>query len=143
MGAGERWRENWRTVAPPGAVHIDLGRARARSWRSLEHDVVPGTHVVVSASAPRAARRCRRFAAAAGIELEREFLAYPSSRAPAYLVEDARVAVAQFAERCLVAPPRVPFAPVVDRGVALVRLLRAGWLVRLLAPGRVVVGRRS
>jgi len=143
MASGDRWRENWRTVAPPGAVYIDLGRASEPSWRCLGHDVERGTHIVLSASAPRAARRCRRFAAAAGIELEREFLAYPSAQAPAYLVEDVRVAVAQFAERCLVAPPRVPFAAVVDRGVALVRLLRAWWLVRLLAPGRVVVGRRS
>jgi hypothetical protein len=143
MTSGDRWTENWRTVAPPGAVHIELGRTREPSWGSLRHDIAPGTHVVVSASAPRAARRCRRFAAASGIALEREFLAYPSARAPAYLVEDARVTVAQFAERCLVAPPRVPFATVVDRGVALVRLVRAWWLVRLLAPGRVVVGKRS
>ena len=136
---GERWRENWRTVAPPGAVYIDLARASEPSWRcgtTLER----GTPIVLSPSAPRAARRCRRFAAAAGIELEREFLAFPSAQAPAYLVEDARVRAGSrrgsWSRRRRLAVPM----QVVDRGVLS---CLPWWLVRLLAPGRVVVGRRS
>jgi hypothetical protein len=95
------------------------------------------------ASAPGAAGRCRAFASAAGVELEREYLAFPSAAAPAYLVEDAPAALRLFVENILVAPPRVPFSRAVEGALSLLRRSRSWRTVRTLAPGRVAVGRRT
>ena len=102
-----------------------------------------GTRVVLSASAPGAAARCRAFASAAGIELEREYLAFPTAAAPAYLVEDTPAPVRLFVTNVLMAPPSTRFALPMEIGLGLLRRLKSWHLVRALAPGRVVVGRRT
>lgn len=143
MISNERWRNNWLVVGPAGAVAVDLSRSAterldAQSIRALP----PATPVVLRASAPGAIRRCRRFAAEAGIELEREYLAFPSVASPAYLVEDAPATIDVFVQTALVTPPRTPFSTPIEACVGLVRALSPWRLIRRIAPGRVVVGRR-
>jgi hypothetical protein len=139
-----RWRENWRALTPDGAVHVELAHSRAsrRSALAAVGALAPGSSVVVSSSAPRAAARCRAFASAAGLELERAYLAFPTATAPAYLVEDAPASLRLFTTNVLAAPPRTRFSLPIEVGVALLRALKSWRLVRALAPGRVVVGRR-
>jgi hypothetical protein len=105
-------------------------------------DLPTGTPIVLSAVAPGAIGRCRSFAAKTGIEVDGEYLAFPTASAPAYLVEDAPAAVRVFVKTMLVAPPRGFFTPVIEAGVALLRTLSPWRLIRAIAPGRVVVGRR-
>jgi hypothetical protein len=142
--SAERWRENWRAVAPGGAVRVGLPRwvpARRASLDAIRQ-LEPGTSVVLSASAPAAARRCRAFASTAGLELEREYLAFPTATAPAYLVEDAPAPVQLFVTNTLVAPPRAGLSLPIEIGLAMLRALSRWPLLRFLAPGRIVVGRR-
>jgi hypothetical protein len=141
----ERWQDNWTAVSPPGAVRVELQRARAkrRAVTQRVRGLEPGTHVVVSASAPRALARCRTFAAEAGVELEREYLAFPSAAAPAYLVEDAPWSVGVFVKDVLVAPPRSALALPIEAALRLLRVLSPWRLIGAVAPGRVVVGRRT
>jgi len=143
-GGSQRWAENWRAVAPPGAVQVKV----TTRWQSREREprlrsLPRGTPVVLSAAAPGASRRCSAFAARAGIEVERCYLAFPSAGAPAYLVEDARAAVRFFLDRVLAPPPRPGLALPLT---AMMRVLRAAvpwWGIRLVVPGRVVVGRSA
>ena len=143
MGA-EHWENNWLVVSPPGAVRVDLPRSRGRR-RELTREVRElgtGTPVVLFASAPGAIRRCRGFAAASDLVLRDEYLAFPSAREPAYLVEDHPAPVRLFVKTILVTPPRRAFVNPLAVALASVRVFHPWRLIRSLAPGRVVVGRR-
>lgn len=144
MISPHRWRENWRAIAPVGAVLAPVARSRAQRRASLAalRKLPPGTAVVVSASAPAASARCRRFATAAGLELERAYLAFPTAAAPAYLVEDAPAPVRVFVANVLAAPTGSRFLLPMELALGVLRTLKSWRLVRTLAPGRVVVGRR-
>ena len=141
----ERWRNNWRVVSPDGAVRIDLERsaARCRAAARTMRALPAGTPVVLAATAPGAFRRCRTFASNAGIEPEREYLAFPSASAPAYLVEDAPAPVRVFVETVLVIPPGTVFSKPIGIGLSLLRSVAPWRLTRMIAPGRIVVGRRT
>jgi hypothetical protein len=140
----ERWRNNWVVVSPPGAVRVDLERstAKRRSRIATVAGLASGTPVVACASAPGAIGRCATFAAEAGIEVEREYLAFPSAGAPAYLVEDAPTTVTAFVTKLLVAPPGPRLSLPIAMGLGVVRAVHPWCLIRRLAPGRVVVGRK-
>lgn len=143
MAGAARWRDNWRVLAPQGAVRVELGRSgrvRREAERAVR-ELPPGAPVVLSIAGPWSARRCRRFATRSGLVIEREFLAVPSVAAPAYLVEDQRGPVELFLASVLVTPPGVPLARTVDAILGLVRALGPVRLIRALAPGRIVVGR--
>ena len=99
--------------------------------------------MVLCTSGPVAARRCRSVAARASVELEREYLAIPSSSAPGCLVENAPAAVALFMNSILVVPPAGDLSRVKTAGVRFLRALGSQRLIRALAPGRVVVGWRA
>jgi hypothetical protein len=77
-----------------------------------------------------------------GIALGRSYLAFPSAARPAYLVEDAPASVRVFLQTVLVAPPRSRATVPIAAALALARALHAWRLIRMLAPGRLVVGRR-
>jgi hypothetical protein len=138
-----RWQDNWLVLAPPGAVRVDLDR-RGASGNAipLVASLATGGRVVIAASGPRAARRCREFAAAAELEVERSYLAFPSARAPAYIVEDDPAPLRLFLQTILAAPPGRRFSKPLAAVVALVRALSPSRAVRALAPGRIVLGRR-
>jgi hypothetical protein len=141
----QRWENNWLSVSPEGAVPVELQRfaAKRRAQKREVRELPAGTPVVLFGSAPGAIRRCRTFASDAGIELEREYLAFPSARAPGYLVEDAPAPVSAFVKRILVAPPRSKFSGPIRAGLSLLRTLSPWRSIRTIAPGRVVVGRRT
>lgn len=106
-------------------------------------DLPADTPVVLAAAAPGALRRCRAFASDAGIEPERQYLAFPSTAAPAYLVEDAPTPVRVFVETVLVVPPRSVFSTPIGIGLNVLRAVASRRLIRMIAPGRIVVGRRT
>jgi hypothetical protein len=144
MISNDRWQNNWLAISPPGAVRVDLDRSR-RKLRALERtarDLQPGTAVVIGASPPRAIRRCRSFASAAGVTLDCEYLALPSAGTPAYLIEDAGAPLRLFADTLVAAPPRTRFPFTVGAALRLLRVLKPWWLLRTIAAGSVVVGRR-
>jgi hypothetical protein len=144
IGANQ-WRTNLRVASPPGAVEVPVPRSPGRSRRvaRLVRELPVGTPIVVLASAPGAVRRSRAFAARAGVQRERAYLAFPSAAAPGVLVEDAPATVRAFVDAFLVAPPRPVLAKAIDAGLGLLRAVSPCWLVRALAPGRVVIGRRQ
>jgi hypothetical protein len=142
--SAQRWRENWRVIAPPGAVRVDLERS-AESRRSLLKEAVDlpaGTPVVILTRAPRATSRSRHFAQAAGIALEREYLTFPSVTAPCHLIEDARASISLYIDTVLVAPPGKPYSRPLELCLSILRAIPSWRLVRRLAPGRALVGRR-
>lgn len=144
MLGNDRWHDNWRTLSSSEATCVDVARSRARrvAAKRIVRGLPSGAPVVLRASAPAATARCRRFAAQTGLHVEREYLAFPSAGAPAYLVEDAPASVDAFVERILVTPPRMPFSSAVDVCLSILRVIGPRLLIRAVAPGRVVVGRR-
>jgi hypothetical protein len=143
LATSERWRRNRAVVGPVGAVEVDLPRSRARRELAAEKVAAlpAGTPVVLCAAGAFARRRCRRFAHDVGIEVRREYLALPSAAAPAYLIDDAPQPIRVFIEHALVAPPGVRVSLSADLGVAFLRSFTPTRFLRLVAPGRVVVGR--
>jgi hypothetical protein len=138
-----RWERNRAVVAPPGALEVNVPRSRTRrrALRKRLETIAAGTPVVLCASAPFARRRVRRLARQSGLELVREYLAFPTAAAPAYLIEEDASAIGFFIEHALVVPPgpRIPLP--VEFAVRAVRAFEPTRLLRLVAPGRVVVGR--
>lgn len=145
MIANECWRNNWRAVSTARAVRVELPRSAAKRRATLRtlRDLPTGTPVVLCTSAPGAIGRCRRFASQAGIELEREYLAFPSAATPAYLVEDAPASVRVFVKTILMTPPGTTFATPMDACLSVLRALNPWRLIRAVAPGRVAVGSRK
>src|SRR3954451_8478145 len=145
MVGGTRWESNWRVVSPPGGMRIDLPRAR-RARRQVERslrELPAGTPVVLCASAPGASGRCRAVAARAGVELERRYLAFPSSAAPGYMVEERSAPIGFFLRSVLVAPPGTRLSAPIGACLAVLRTVAPWRVVRGLAPGRIAVGRRT
>jgi hypothetical protein len=139
-----QWRENWRAICPADALTLHVPRssaAKAAARRRLL-DAPRGTAVVLSASSPGARRRCRAFATECGVEVDRQYLAFPSVTSPCYLVEDDPASVRFFVGAALVAPPDTPLFTLVDPALALVRRLSPWRVISWLAPGRMVVGWR-
>jgi hypothetical protein len=140
-----RWQSNWTVLADEDAVLLDVGRSPPERQASLDRAraLQGGTPVVLRAAGLGSSRRCRAFAAEAGIALEREYLALPSAAAPAYLVEDARASVRTAIATVFVTPPDARFGPMLDAALAVLRVVRPWRLVRWVAPGRVAVGTRA
>jgi hypothetical protein len=129
---------------PPGAVRVDLRRWRANYRDALRAvaDLPAGTPVVLSAVAPGAIGRCRSFAADTGIEVDGEYLAFPTASAPLISSRTHRPPFVSSSRRCW-SLRRAAFShTVIEAAVVLLRALRPWRLMRVVAPGRVVVGRR-
>jgi hypothetical protein len=138
-----RWKRNRAVVAPPGALELTVPRSRTRrrDLRKRLETAAAGTPVVLCASAPFARRRVRKLARQSGLELVREYLAFPTAAAPAYLIEEDAAALGFFMEHVLVVPPGLRIPLPVEFAVRAVRAFEPTRLLRLVAPGRVVVGR--
>jgi hypothetical protein len=145
MISDERWGNNWLAISPPGAVRLDLHRSagKRQATKRTIRELPAGTPVVLCASALGAIGR-KTFALEAGIALEREYLAFPSATTPAYLVEDAPAPVRLFVKTVLVTPPRTRtvFSTPLGACLSILRAVDPWGLIRRMAPGRVVVGRR-
>jgi hypothetical protein len=137
-----RWTENWRAIAPHDAVCVKLPRGQPKRSLGLGlATLFPGTPVVLYTSAPGAIRRCRSFVKRVEIEVEGEYLAFPSALAPAYLVEDAPDSARLFFRSLLPEPPRPGLSALSAAVLYVVRTLASRRAIRRIAPGRVVVGR--
>jgi len=139
-----RWRQNRYVVAPADAFVAELAPFRRRSGALLDEvgALAAGRQVIVCSPAPFARRRCRRFASAAGVDLQREYLALPTPGAPAYLVEDSPAATAYFLRSIVVPPPgRIWTAPIRICLSAIARLPNPGLVAGSVAP-RMMVGTR-
>ena len=90
---------------------------------------------------PTSARRRLLREQAPTWQLVREYLAFPTAAAPAYLIEEDAAAVGFFIEHALVVPPGLRLPLPVEFAVRVVRAVQPTRLMRLVAPGRVVVGR--
>jgi hypothetical protein len=139
----ERWKQNRLVVAPHDAFVAEVAPLRRSDALRREVGALPaGSPVVLCSAPPFARRRCRRFASAAGIDIDREYLALPTPAAPAYLVEDAPVATAYFVRSILVAPPGTIWTAALRLCLSgLSKLPNPGSIVRVVAP-RLVVGTR-
>lgn len=135
----------WHYVVPAGALAVPVPagpRARAELVRRLA-GLASGAPVALLAGRPGSRRRLHAVAAAAGVSVEREYLALPSLRSALFVVEDEPATVGWFARTLLAVPPgTAALAGPGHLGVRLARRPRlAPWLGRL-APGRILVGRR-
>jgi hypothetical protein len=75
--------------------------------------------------------------------VDREYRAFPSTRAPAYLVQDTPAALDYFFTSVATVPPGVcALAPVADLALRVLRLMLRSRMALALAPGRVVIGAR-
>lgn len=126
----------WRVLGPAHAVEVR--NPRRRQLRAL----APGTPVCLVQDRPWARRRLRRLCRRAGIVLERELVAVPSTRHPIVLVDDQEPAVRHFWASVVTTPPGI------TRGWLPATLLvrfgrRLPWTwTGAVAPGRVVLGTR-
>jgi hypothetical protein len=144
--SSERWRDNARIVGPPEAVRVRVpwrallpGSAAAATVRELPL----GAAVILAASAPAASLRSRVFAARTGLSVEREYLAFPTAAAPAYLVESAAPSVRLFLRSILASPPGTSLRLPIHLLLAVLRTLGAWRVIGACAPGRVAFGRRT
>ena len=140
-----RWEENWRAIAPLSATraHVPRSSSDRQACASELRSLPVGSPVVLVAAAPRAGARCREVAAHGRLAIEQSYLAFPSATAPAYLVEDERATAQAFVQSVLTVPPQSTLALPMQAALRLLRLFRAWRFLRLFAPGRVVVGRRT
>jgi hypothetical protein len=141
----ERWRQNRYVIAPADAFVAEVAPFRRGSGALLDEvgALAAGSQVIVCSPAPFARRRCRRFASAAGIDIQREYLALPTPGAPAYLVEDCPAATTYFLRSIVVPPPgRLWTGPVRMCLSAVSRLPNPGLVARSVAPSMVVGTRR-
>jgi len=134
----------WWAVMPPAAIRIDVPRSRLGRRRLPERlrELYRGQPVVLCDPAPGSPRRCRRLAAAAGLEIDREYLLLPSIQAPAYMVQDRPAALSYLWSAVLTVPPgRARSALLIDVVLRLTRRFAPWKLVGRVAP-RVVLARR-
>jgi hypothetical protein len=126
----------WRALGSPATVEIR--NPRRRDLRAL----APGTAVCLVQDRPWVRRRLRRLCARAGVVVERELVAVPSTKHPIVLVDDQQTSVRHFWASFVTTPPGI------TRGwLAITFLILAGrrlpWTwTGAVAPGRVVLGTR-
>jgi hypothetical protein len=143
--SSERWRDNSRIVGPQGAVRVRVpwrALLRGSASRAGVRNLPAGAAVILVASAPAAGLRCRAFAARTGIALEREYLAFPTADAPAYLVERAAPSVRLFTRSILASPPGTSLRLPIHLLLGLLRAVGSWRVIEACAPGRVALGRR-
>jgi hypothetical protein len=140
----ETQKEPWRLLTTPGTLRLDLsGSAAERSrLRQKTRTLPPGTTVVLCCRAVASRRRCRRFAADAGIEVLREYLAIPSAVSPTCYVEDTPPALRFFLADLLTLPRGSAAGSAVLGAVKKTAgIVFPSALVGAVAPIRIVLGR--
>jgi hypothetical protein len=135
--------ERWRLLAPEDVTVVTSGRlagrrATVRRLRALP----PGTRVVLLDRRPGGRARTRRLAVAGRVVVERGYVAVPSLRTPVVFAEDSTDCLRWVCRSLITTPPGVTWLHgAVDAAVLLLR--RRPSMLGWLAPGRVVVGRRT
>lgn len=127
----------WLALCGEDVVEIRAPRLSAvRSTR-------PGVTVVLLSDRPLSRWRLRRLAGRAGIEIDRELIAVPSTRHPVVLLDEAESAVRHFWDDVVTVPPGLALSSLPASVVLrLARSLPWRW-TGAVAPGRVLIGRRA
>lgn len=133
------------SVAPPWTLLCpeNARQVGARDpWQALSR-LPAGTPVTVVDDRPLSRWRLRRLARRAGICIERELIVLPTCGRPIAVVDDVESAVHQFWCSLATVPPGLT-ATAIPAAVALrvARSLPWTW-TGAMAPGRVIVGRRT
>jgi hypothetical protein len=138
------WKENWRALAPSTDARIDLPRrGGVRAAADELRDLAPGVQVAICASGFGALRRVRKCARRAELVGRREYLAFPTVEAPAYLIEDSSSSVEYFFDTVATVPPGVAtLEGAANVGLRALRVASRSRLLRALIPGRILVGSR-
>lgn len=124
-------------LARPGPT---AARAICRRLAALP----PGTAVVLVDDLPGSRRRTRRLAARAGVTVEREYAVLPRLASAVLVVEDTPATVSWATRTLLAVPPGTTrLAGPLDLAVRVLRRWAPPWLLGALAPGRVLLGRRT
>jgi hypothetical protein len=127
-------RRPWLVLAPANAIELTQHSLRGTPG------LAPGTPVVLVADGPLAQRHLRRAARRAGISVQRELIALPSTRSPLVVVDDEDQSIALFWQAVAMVPPGLTHA----QGMAtlVLRFLASASpaLTRRLAPGRILIG---
>lgn len=127
----------WRVLTCAEAVEL-----RDPDPRALK-ELAAGTPVVLVSDLPLSRRRLRRTARRAGVEIDRELLVLPTTGSPRVLVDDDEASVRYLWGAVAMVPPGVARAAApAALALAVARRLPWSW-TGALAPGRVVLGRRS
>jgi Phosphotransferase enzyme family len=137
-----RWRENLRVLGLSGALRAPSPGTRS-ARRRLESRLrsAPRPSGVVLNGRGRSSR-VRASARSLGIDVEREFLAFPSHTAPAYLVESTTQAVEYFCTAIVTVPPGTTWMTLpIDLMLRTFRWQPPRDVMSVLTRNRVVVGR--
>lgn len=122
-----------------GGDVVEIRDPRLEAVRSIR----PGTTVVLLCDRPLSRWQLRRLAWRAGLEIDRELIAVPSTRTPVVLVDEAESAVRHFWNDVITVPPGLALASLPASVVLhLARSLPWRW-TGALTPGRVLIGRRT
>ena len=127
----------WSVFCEPDVVL--LHRPTARAVRR----VPAGRQVAIALEGPFARLRLRALARRCGVSLSRELVAVPSVFAPVAVFDDEESAVRRFWTCVVTVPPGVTAgSPALTAGLRVARRLPWSW-TGALAPGRVIIGRRT
>ena len=136
----------WRLLTDAKTLQVDLPASSTAQRRLCEEirALPTGTRIIVCSNAMGSRWRCRRFAAAAGITLLREYVAIPSAQAPTYYVEDTPQALRYFFSHVLA----LPFGGAATSAAFAAAKAAAGFvfpaaLPGAVAPARIVLGRTA
>ena len=126
----------WLVLCPADVVEIRDPRPEAL------RAIPAGTAVVLLRDQPLSRRHLRRLARRAGIHIDRELVAVPSTRNPVVLVDETEHAVRHFWNDVVTVPPGLALASLpVSVVLRVARSLPWHW-TGAVAPGRVLIGRR-
>jgi hypothetical protein len=105
--------------------------------------LAPGSAVVLVSDRPLSRWRLRRTARLAGVRIDRELIAIPTSRRPQVILDDSPVVVRHFWKKVAMVPPGVAaLGGAAEAALRFARLLPPSW-TGAIAPGRVLVGRKQ
>lgn len=133
--------EQWRLLAPPDAVIIDIGRGDRGRRAAISALMSVDAGCAVALRGGRAAMG--RVARGGHVKIRRQLIPLPSLAHPLYLVEDDAESVYHLFANLLSVPPGVSrMAGPLDAALRIsARATRSRW-VRRLFPWRIAVGVR-
>lgn len=126
----------WRAFCPACVVEL-----RDPDLKTLQ-DLRWGTPVVLLTDAPFSRPRLRRLARRAGICIDRELIAVPSTTSSLVLVDDDESAVRHFWASVATVPPGLTRSSAPATLLLMLARILPWGLTGAVAPGRVLIGRR-
>lgn len=132
----------WSVLCPEGTVFVDVGAVGARAARRWLRSLPAGIPVALSEDHALSRLRLRLLARGAGVGVQRELVVLPRCADPVVVLDDAEASVRRFWTSFAAVPPGVDRA-VLPASLAVWMAARMPWSwTGLVAPGRLVLGRR-